>query len=850
MKKFLTCVAVGLFALGVIGCSTDSGEEAVWPYEGLDGELQATPTDEGSVFLQIERAPQQVAELVAELTWPGQQAPVKQQLQINSDRTAKAAVSRIPDGAEVSVRIFGYADQATQPEAAGPIWIVEGDVISDGGYMTPIQLVGQSGNCQDYDQDSYGVDCQAGPDCDESDSSRFNILFGYPDYDQDGHPADYDDGPSRLCTGDSLPANWAEQLNGESDCNDWDSSVWRILDVYPDRDGDGYGYCGDHLTEWCSGDQAPVGTSENNQDCDDHDSSVFDCDCGQSGPDGDSGDGACEDIDQDGYGVNCAAGLDCNDHDSSVYQILYGYPDYDQDGHPADYDDGPSEVCTGDTLPPNWYEQLNGESDCNDWNASVWQILVVYPDRDDDGYGYMGDHSTDWCSGAQAPTGTSTNNLDCDDHDASITDCQADGDSVVDGDAVIDGDAVVDGDSIVDGDSVVDGDVVCVPDCSGLECGDDGCGGSCGTCADPDETCVNGICTEDLPEQGLTCYGLVTCLGNCPTDAASFPACRDDCTAQAEPRALQYVQDVDDCAVANGCTGEQFSMERLGCAANLTECQTEYNALMDCAQNWTCDPTLYSNCLTCGDLMSAQMSGQTIDMSLVSEDAMTQATDLMDCVTNVIGGTQMVDPASMMLPQGVCGSEYTTCFDPEYCDPAQSQTGCTDALTLYNCLSNSILSYDLAAYFTCLEQADESSILALDNYLACMSQTQDFMALIFYNYPGGACYEAGRAAYGDPPESCEVTGAPCTYETCWDVSTCFMSSVTSGIMTLNLYPVLYGDCIGEATTDARQLYLDFNECVANECSGAADVNSCVSNISSDSNHPCNQLMMDCYTDTP
>ena len=37
----------------------------------------------------------------------------------------------------------------------------------------------------------------------------------------------------------------------------------------------------------------------------------------------------------------------------------------------------------------------------------------------------------------------------------------------------------------------------CTPDCSGRECGDDGCGGVCGSC-DVDETCSEGTCTCSL----------------------------------------------------------------------------------------------------------------------------------------------------------------------------------------------------------------------------------------------------------------------------------------------------------------------------------------------------------------
>ncbi len=41
----------------------------------------------------------------------------------------------------------------------------------------------------------------------------------------------------------------------------------------------------------------------------------------------------------------------------------------------------------------------------------------------------------------------------------------------------------------------------CTPDCTGLECGDDGCGGSCGTCA-VGETCETGICSSATACQG------------------------------------------------------------------------------------------------------------------------------------------------------------------------------------------------------------------------------------------------------------------------------------------------------------------------------------------------------------
>jgi len=59
----------------------------------------------------------------------------------------------------------------------------------------------------------------------------------------------------------------------------------------------------------------------------------------------------------------------------------------------------------------------------------------------------------------------------------------------------------------------------CIPLCAGLECGDDGCGGSCGTCDDgvacTDDACMNGTCVETpnnaLCDDGLVCNGGETC---------------------------------------------------------------------------------------------------------------------------------------------------------------------------------------------------------------------------------------------------------------------------------------------------------------------------------------------------
>ena len=80
----------------------------------------------------------------------------------------------------------------------------------------------------------------------------------------------------------------------------------------------------------------------------------------------------------------------------------------------------------------------------------------------------------------------------------------------------------------------------CTPDCSGKECGDDGCGGSCGTCA-TDKTCDNEKCVRDCQPDcsGKEC-GDDGCGGSCGTcqqdetctNGSCVPNCTPDCTGK------------------------------------------------------------------------------------------------------------------------------------------------------------------------------------------------------------------------------------------------------------------------------------------------------------------------------
>ena len=79
-------------------------------------------------------------------------------------------------------------------------------------------------------------------------------------------------------------------------------------------------------------------------------------------------------------------------------------------------------------------------------------------------------------------------------------------------------------------------EVACVATCAGMECGDDGCGGSCGTCG-PNASCMNGQCFCDPSCEAKECGGdgCGGSCGSCPQGEACMDGqceCAPDCAGK------------------------------------------------------------------------------------------------------------------------------------------------------------------------------------------------------------------------------------------------------------------------------------------------------------------------------
>jgi len=149
----------------------------------------------------------------------------------------------------------------------------------------------------------------------------------------------------------------------------------------------------------------------------------------------------------------------------------------------------------------------------------------------------------------------------------------------------------------------LDGACICEPDCDGRSCGDDGCGGSCGTCAGAQEACVDGACVCEPDCDGRLC-GPDGCGGSCGTcdDGlvcnTAAGVCVTECTPDCDGRACGD----DGCSGSCGtCEGAQDA-----CVDGACVC------VPDCAGRSCGDDGCGGSCGTCGGNSTCDAAGQCV----------------------------------------------------------------------------------------------------------------------------------------------------------------------------------------------------------------------------------------------
>jgi hypothetical protein len=243
-----------------------------------------------------------------------------------------------------------------------------------------------------------------GIDCNDSNAYVYQNLSVGTDADNDGYIAEGSsasacvgscDGTYRCKnTSGSYTKRVAAYTSGYNDCLDTLAVVWRLLNVYSDNDGDGYG-AGTLYMSQCVGN--PSWWSSNNSDCNDSNTSLNILRTLWTDADGDGYYGtvtgsACITAAQSAASITAYNNYpDCADNNPDVTIWRAGYYDADGDGYAGSY--SPT-ICMAAS------QVADHSSDCYDsnYNAHPGQTAYFTTNRGDGSFDYD-------CSGAATTAG-------------------------------------------------------------------------------------------------------------------------------------------------------------------------------------------------------------------------------------------------------------------------------------------------------------------------------------------------------------------------------------------------------------------------------------------------------------
>jgi hypothetical protein len=189
---------------------------------------------------------------------------------------------------------------------------------------------------------------------------------------------------------------------------------------------------------------------------------------------------------------------------------------------------------------------------------------------------------------------------------------------------------------------------VCTPDCSNKHCGDDGCTGSCGTCAEGSSCNGQGICSCVPSCQGKSC-GADGCGGSCGTCGAGT-----SCDAQGS------------CVCAPDCQNKQCGSD--GCGGQCGSCSI--GATCSAQGSCVCVPNCQGK--QCGDDGCSGSCGSCgAGLSCNAQTSQCQASCTPNCTGRACGSDGCA---------GSCG----TCGPSLACDAA-GQCQCTPSCTGRQC---------------------------------------------------------------------------------------------------------------------------------------------------------------------
>ena len=341
-------------------------------------------------------------------------------------------------------------------------------------------------------------------------------------------------------------------------------------------------------------------------------------------------------------------------------------------------------------------------------------------------------------------------------------------------------------------------DEMCEPECEDKECGDDGCDGVCGECPAAAPVCIEGKCwVECTPECEDKECGDDGCDGTCGDCPEDLPVCVEgECQELCEPDCTDK-----DCG-DDGC-GDNCGT----CPASTPLCidgECKAECVPECDGKECGDDGCEGNCGVCPDDMPACVDG------VCTPDCVLQCAD-KECGSDGCGGecgscsdnevcTELGQCACEFVScEGVCCSEGSSCFEEQCCEVNCEGKECGDngcGGTCGDCEES-----DACTNVSCKDgQCQYVSLIYCDDGNQCTADSCDPVDGVCANDPGpleGQACDDGNPCTGPdtcalatcagpllPPE--ELVGTDCSCETTADCAALEDGDVCNGTLYCDL----------------------------------------------------------------
>ena len=403
----------------------------------------------------------------------------------------------------------------------------------------------------------------------------------------------------------------------------------------------------------------------------------------------------------------------------------------------------------------------------------------------------------------------------------------------------------------------------CAPKCDGVECGPDGCGGSCGICPDG-VACTGGFCAP--PATG-SCVDIVTCGVGCKL---SDEACFKECAIQATPdgqgiysKLLSCVQDV--CGPGTPIHPQApCSLEAMQgpCADIAAYCQEQGGCTPQCAGQECgsdgcggtcgfCPPGLQCGdqgfCIPSGSCMPGEMGCDGNNVALCVGDG--QWMPLQSCPSGTvcqsgqcIGGC-IPQCAGKTCGSDGCGGTCGTCGPAQQCTQGKcvNVSGTASCPELVDCALSSCQMADTTCLVGCGQKGTPQAQQQFQNVVGCVGQVCGFglTEACVVQAISGPCAPYYDQCMGGTTCTPQCSGKQCGPDGCG--GTCGIcgpgqscnGGFCSGQPVMGCYDMLVCmndcptdecayQCFYDSSPEAQSMYIDLSDCLLAACGSNGD----------------------------